>query len=110
MALQTPVPFIFRPYYEHSGSFFWCVTGLHTNIECAALWRYTVSFLLDKKKIHNILYAYNTDRVTSFEQYTKGYPGDDIIDMLSIDMYDCGPHFGPKLDNAFGFVRAEAKK
>jgi mannan endo-1,4-beta-mannosidase len=66
--------------------------------------------LRDKKKIHNILYAYNTDRVTSLEQYLKGYPGDDIIDMLSIDMYDRGAQFGGELDNALGFVTSEAIK
>jgi mannan endo-1,4-beta-mannosidase len=103
-----PVPFIFRPFHEHSGSFFWWGTNICTDEEYSALWRYTVDFLRDKKNIHNILYAYNTDRVTSLEQYMKGYPGDDIIDMLSIDMYDRGEQFGPELDNALGFVTKEA--
>lgn len=105
-----PIPFIFRPYHEHSGSFFWWGTNICTDEQYAALWRYTVNFLRDKKKIHNILYAYNTDRVTSLEQYMRGYPGDDIIDMLSLDMYDRGEQFGPELDKALGFVTAEAIK
>jgi mannan endo-1,4-beta-mannosidase len=104
----TSIPFIFRPYHEHSGSFFWWGTTICTDKEYSALWRYTVEFLRDKKKIHNILYAYNTDRVTSLEQYLKGYPGDDIIDMLSLDMYDRGAQFGGELDNALGFVTNEA--
>ncbi|MCX6256131.1 MAG: glycosyl hydrolase [Bacteroidia bacterium] len=104
----TPIPFIFRPYHEHSGSFFWWGTNICTDQEYAALWRYTVDFLRDKKNIHNILYAYNTDRVTSLEQYLRGYPGDDIIDMLSLDMYDRGVQFGGELDNALGFVTREA--
>jgi mannan endo-1,4-beta-mannosidase len=45
---------------------------------------------------------------TSLEQYLKGYPGDDIIDMLSLDMYDRGAQFGGELDNALGFVTNEA--
>jgi len=104
----TPVPFIFRPYHEHSGSFFWWGTNICTDEEYAALWRYTVDFLREKHNLHNILYAYNTDRVTSLEQYMSGYPGDDIIDMLSLDMYDRGEQFGGELDNALGFVTAEA--
>lgn len=104
----TPIPFIFRPYHEHSGSFFWWGTNICTDEEYATLWRYTVEFLRDKKGIHNILYAYNTDRVTSLEQYMRGYPGDDIIDMLSLDMYDRGEQFGPELDTALGFVTQEA--
>jgi mannan endo-1,4-beta-mannosidase len=105
-----PIPIIFRPYHEHSGSFFWWGTNICTDEQYVALWRYTVSFLRDKKNIHQILYAYNTDRVTSLDQYMKGYPGDDIIDMLSIDMYDRGAQFGPELDNALGFVTSEAIK
>jgi mannan endo-1,4-beta-mannosidase len=103
-----PIPFIFRPFHEHSGSFFWWGTNICTDKEYSALWRYTVEFLREKKNIHNILYAYNTDRVTSLEQYMRGYPGDDIIDMLSLDMYDRGEQFGPELDTALGFVTKEA--
>ena len=103
-----PIPFIFRPYHEHSGSFFWWGTNICTDEEYAALWRYTVNYLRDNKNIHNILYAYNTDRVTSLEQYMKGYPGDDIIDMLSLDMYDRGEQFGSELDSALNFITKEA--
>jgi mannan endo-1,4-beta-mannosidase len=106
----TPIPIIFRPYHEHSGSFFWWGTDICTDDEYSDLWRYTVQFLRDKKNIHNILYAYNTDRVTSLEQYMRGYPGDDVIDMLSIDMYDRGEKFGGELDSALGFVTEEAVK
>ncbi len=104
----VPIPFIFRPYHEHSGSFFWWGTGLATDDQYSALWRYTVGFLRDKKNIHNILYAYNTDRVTSLEQYMKGYPGDDIIDFLTIDMYDRGEQFNNELDTALKFVTEAA--
>jgi mannan endo-1,4-beta-mannosidase len=104
----VPIPFIFRPFHEHSGSFFWWGTNICTDRQYADLWRYTVTFLRDRKNIHNILYAYNTDRVTSLEQYLKGYPGDDIIDMLSLDMYDRGPAFDKELDNALAFITHEA--
>jgi mannan endo-1,4-beta-mannosidase len=103
-----PIPVIFRPFHEHSGSFFWWGSNICTDQEYSALWRYTVSFLRDKKNIHNILYAYNTDRVTSLDQYMRGYPGDDIIDMLSLDIYDRGEQFGGELDTALGFVTREA--
>jgi mannan endo-1,4-beta-mannosidase len=104
----TPIPFIFRPFHEHSGSFFWWGTDICTDREYSDLWRYTVNYLRDKKNIHNILYAYNTDRVTTLEQYMRGYPGDDVIDMLSLDMYDRGEKFGGELDNALNFVTKTA--
>lgn len=105
----TPIPFIFRPYHEHSGSFFWWGTGICTDDEYANLWRYTVEFLRDKKGIHNILYAYNTDRVTTLKQYMRGYPDDTYIDMLSLDMYDRGEQFNAELDTALNFVTKEAQ-
>lgn len=105
-----PIPVIFRPFHEHSGSFFWWGTNICTDQEYSSLWRYTVEFLRDKKNIHNILYAYNTDRVTTINQYMLGYPGDDIIDMLSLDMYDRGKQFDAELDTALAFVTAEAIK
>ena len=38
----------------------------------------------------------------------RGYPGDDVIDMLSLDMYDRGEKFGGELDNALNFVTKTA--
>ncbi|MBC8054095.1 MAG: hypothetical protein H7Y13_13600 [Sphingobacteriaceae bacterium] len=102
-----PIPFIFRPYHEHSGNFFWWGDSLATDEEYAALWCYTVSYLREKG-FHNILYAYNTDRTTSLQQYLKGYPGDDIVDMLSFDMYDRGPQFNAELDSALNYVTKTA--
>jgi mannan endo-1,4-beta-mannosidase len=104
----TAIPFIFRPYHEHSGDFFWWGTPLATDEQYASLWRHTVEYLRDKKGFHNILYAYNTDRTTSLQQYLKGYPGDDIIDMLSFDMYDRGPQFNAELDSALKYVTKTA--
>jgi mannan endo-1,4-beta-mannosidase len=105
-----PIPVIFRPFHEHSGSFFWWGTNICTDQEYRSLWRYTVEFLRDRKNIHNIMYAYNTDRVTTLDQYLRGYPGDDIIDMLSLDMYDRGKQFDAELDSALHFVTSEAIK
>jgi mannan endo-1,4-beta-mannosidase len=104
------IPFLFRPWHEHSGSFFWWGNTRCTDEEYAQLWRYTVDFL-KKKGLHNILYVYNTDRVTTLEQYLAGYPGDDVIDMLGLDMYDRGLEYFGELDSAIAFVSygAQAK-
>jgi mannan endo-1,4-beta-mannosidase len=64
---------------------------------------------LRNKGLHNILYAYNTDRVVSLEEYLSGYPGDEYIDMLSIDMYDRGPVYFTELDTALAFVSRTAQ-
>ncbi len=96
------IPFIFRPYHEHSGTFFWWGRERCTDEEYAALWRYTVDYLRNKG-LHNILFAYNTDKVYSLEDFMRGYPGDEYIDMLSIDWYGQGPEFNVLVDNALDF-------
>ncbi len=101
------IPFIFRPWHEHSGSFFWWGKNLCTEEEYAQLWQYTVKYLREKG-LHNILYAYNTDRITSLEEYMNGYPGDEYIDMFSLDMYDRGPAYFAELDTALGFISPTA--
>lgn len=97
------IPFIFRPYHEHSGSFFWWGDTRCTDKEYAELWRYTVRFLREKG-LHNILYAYNTDKVNSLEQYLNGYPGDEYVDIISIDWYGSGPEFNEAVDKALQFT------
>jgi mannan endo-1,4-beta-mannosidase len=103
------IPFLFRPYHEHSGSFFWWGETRCTDEEYAALWRYTVDFLRNKG-LHNILFAYNTDKVYSAEQYLKGYPGDEYIDMLSLDWYGQGPEFNEAVDKALTFTTQLAQE
>jgi mannan endo-1,4-beta-mannosidase len=97
------IPFLFRPYHEHSGSFFWWGDTRCTDEEYAALWKYTVNYLREKG-LHNILYIYNTDKVFSQEQFLKGYPGDDYADMLAIDWYGQGDEFNTNVDKALNFV------
>jgi mannan endo-1,4-beta-mannosidase len=103
------IPFIFRPWHEHSGSFFWWGKTLCTGEEYIQLWQFTVEYLRNKG-LHNILYAYNTDRVLTLEEYMEGYPGDEIIDMLSLDMYDRGPAYFRELDHALAFISRTARE
>jgi mannan endo-1,4-beta-mannosidase len=98
-----PIPFLFRPWHEHSGDFFWWGNTRCTPQEYAALWRYTVDFMRTRG-LHNILYVYNTDKVYSPEEFLTGYPGDDLVDMLAIDWYGSGPEFNANVDKALSFV------
>lgn len=83
----TLVPVIFRPYHEHTGSWFWWGKNFCTPDEYKALWKFTVEYLRDVKGVHNILYAYSTDRVNTDEEYMERYPGDKYIDVLGCDDY-----------------------
>lgn len=107
----TFIPVIFRPYHEHTGSWFWWGKNLCTVEEYKALWRMTVEYLRDTRNIHHLLYAYSTDRFTTQEEYLERYPGDDLIDMLAFDLYDRGPDFPETLKNCAQIVsRLAAEK
>jgi mannan endo-1,4-beta-mannosidase len=95
----TYVPVLFRPFHEHTGSWFWWGENLCTVEEYKALWHFTVDYLQNEKDIHHVLYSYSTDRFTSTEEYLERYPGDDIVDLLGFDLYDRGPDYLPTMKN-----------
>ncbi len=76
------IPFLFRPYHEHSGSFFWWDRERCYDEKYAALFRYTV-------------------------EYLRGYPGDAYCDM-SIDWYGQGEEFNRNIKKAMDFVSETA--
>lgn len=94
------IPVIFRPFHEHTGSWFWWGDGNCTPEEYKQLWQFTVKYLRDEKNLHNILYAYSTDVFSSREQYLKFYPGDDFVDILAMDDY----HGISSKENTKGFI------
>jgi len=83
----TPIPILFRPWHEHSGSWFWWGGNNVTPEEFVQLWRFTVEYLRDENNLHNLLYAYSTDVVDSEEEYFEHYPGDEWVDLLGYDDY-----------------------
>lgn len=87
------IPVIFRPYHEHTGSWFWWGHDMTSQGEYVQLWKYTVTYLRDTMGVHNLLYAYSTDKVKTAEEYLDKYPGDEWVDILGIDVYDF-PHYG----------------
>jgi hypothetical protein len=81
------IPVIFRLFHELNGSWFWWGRKNCTADELKQLWHFTVAYLRDQKKVHNLLYAYNTDRFTSEEDYLERYPGDEWVDITGFDIY-----------------------
>lgn len=100
----TLIPILFRPYHEHTGSWFWWGKNLCTVEEYKALWRFTVTYLRNTKQIHNLLFSYSTDRFTTEDEYLERYPGDDLIDLVGFDLYDRGPDYSATLSNCARLV------
>jgi mannan endo-1,4-beta-mannosidase len=84
---SVPIPVILRLFHELSGNWFWWGKDHCTPEEFKQLWHFTISYLRDTKNIHQLLYAYNTDRFPSKEDYLLKFPGDDWTDILGFDIY-----------------------
>ncbi|MDL2322493.1 glycoside hydrolase family 26 protein [Bacteroidales bacterium OttesenSCG-928-A17] len=83
----TKIPILFRPWHEHTGSWFWWGQKLCTVEEYKALWRLTYDRLCEKG-VDNLLYAYSPGAgYRSAEEFLERYPGDDIIDLVGFDCY-----------------------
>ncbi len=79
---------LFRPFHEHTGNGFWWGKGNCTAEEYIALWRFTLEYLRDTKGVHNLLYVYSPDIVSSQDNYLEFWPGDAYVDVLGLDAYD----------------------
>ena len=90
-SLKTPdgtkIPILFRPWHEHTGSWFWWEKELCSSKDYKTLWRMTVDSL-QAKGVDNALYTYSSSSgLSDTIQYLERYPGDDVIDVLGFDVY-----------------------
>lgn len=87
------IPVQLRPFHEFTGNWFWWGrTNKPENYKKA--WQEMVSYLQDKKGIHNVLWVFCPDKPTDEWQVKDGgkfedfYPGDDYVDVVGFDRYD----------------------
>lgn len=82
------LPFIFRPWHEMDGSWFWWGTKTCTSEEVKELFQFSVQYLREEKALTSMLVAYSPDRnFKSKSEYLTWYPGDDCVDILGMDNY-----------------------
>jgi mannan endo-1,4-beta-mannosidase len=93
------IPVIFRPFHEHTGSWFWWGREHCSPEEYKQMWRFTVDYLRKQKNVHNLLIGYSTDRFSSRQDYLERYPGDDYVDLVGFDIYH-----RPQADKPDNFV------
>ena len=81
------IPIIFRPFHELNGSWFWWGKDHCTPEQLKELWHFTISYFRDQKNIHHLLYAFNTDKFSSAQEYLERYPDDEWADITGFDVY-----------------------
>ncbi len=107
------IPLIFRPWHEHTGSWFWWGQKLCTDDEFVSLWRFTFDYLCGEKNLHNLLFAYSSSGdIDNMEQYLERYPGDGYVDLMGFDYYQMpeagNQSFVREVDRVMGIVTAAA--
>jgi len=82
------VPFIFRPWHEMDGNWFWWGSKQCSSEEFKQLFAFTVNYLRNEKGLEQMLVAYSPDRNFNSEAtYLTWYPGNEFVDILGVDNY-----------------------
>ena len=81
------IPLIFRPWHEHTGSWFWWGHDHCTTEEYVALFRMTYDYLAVERGMDNIVWCYSPGREAGKEDYMERWPGDDVVDLMGLDCY-----------------------
>ncbi len=87
LGIGTPVPILFRPFHEMTGSWFWWGADHCAPEAFRRLWRFTIEYLRDEKGLHHLLYVYAPDRFETEDEYLERYPGDAYVDLFGYDDY-----------------------
>lgn len=113
-SLTTPdgakIPVLFRPWHEHTGSWFWWGEELCTKEQYTELWRMTIGAL--RRHGVEMLTIYSPNACRSEAQYLDRYPGDAWIDVLGVDIYDSneGDRYLRQMDETLTVMDQIARK
>lgn len=77
---------VFRPWHEHTGSWFWWGQDNCSREDYLKLWT-MMRKRFDERGVDNILWAYSPDRCATVEKYLERYPGDKYVDIMGLDVY-----------------------
>ncbi|KQB99809.1 glycoside hydrolase family 26 protein [Pedobacter sp. Hv1] len=81
------IPILFRPFHELTGNWFWWGKNTSTPAELKQAWQFTINYLRNKKQLHNLIIVYNTNDFNTEHEFLERYPGDDLVDVVSFDLY-----------------------
>jgi mannan endo-1,4-beta-mannosidase len=106
------IPVLFRPFHELTGSWFWWCKNTSSPEEFKAIWRFTVDYLRNTKKLHNLLIVYSVADFDSEAEFLDRYPGDDYVDFMGFDNYcrNNVAYFQSKLDSRMALLNEIATK
>ena len=96
MLKDNGVTVIWRPYHEHSGTWFWWCFGYKDSNGnrlnedyFKRLWIYTYEYFTEKWGLDNLVWMYSPS-VGNYAHQLYGYPGDEYVDIVGFDWYTSG--------------------
>lgn len=107
------IPVIFRPWHEHTGSWFWWGQKLCTAEQYKALWKMTYDYMMKERGLTNLLWAYSPGAGgLDADVFAERYPGDDMVDMVGFDCYQYGSdeQYVANMKNALDVTEAFARE
>lgn len=107
------VPVIWRPWHEHTGSWFWWGQKLCTTEQYKSLWKMTYDYMMKDRGLTNIIWAYSPGAGgLDAEVFAERYPGDDMVDMVGFDCYQYGSdeQYMANMKNALDVTEAFARE
>lgn len=83
------IPLIVRLFHEQTGDWFWWGTALAKERDYAALFRFSVDYLRTAHGLDQLLFGFSVDagQVGRRQDVLYGYPGDEYVDLLGLDLY-----------------------
>jgi len=109
-ANDRPVAFIFRPWHENNGAWFWWGAKQCTPQQYRSLWCMLQDYLLSEG-MENIVWSWSPNLGVTEEAFAS-YPGDERVDLLGLDAYQWGTEqeFVSQIDADLTLLTAFAEK
>ena len=107
------VPLIFRPWHEHTGSWFWWGQRLCTTQQYKDLWQMTYDYMVKERGLSQLVWSYSPGAGgLDSELFAERYPGDGIVDMVGFDCYQYGTdgQYMADMKNALDVTAAFARE
>ena len=75
---EADIPILWRPFHEADGEWFWW--GAKGAVVAMKLYRLMFDYFVNEKNLDNLLWVWNSSN-------PEAYPGDDFVDIVSVDIY-----------------------
>ncbi len=106
------IPFVFRPWHEYNGSWFWWGQKLCSDDDFKALWNMFQDYM-NEQMPRNIVWAFSPNLYGNWneETFMSRYPGNDRVSIIGCDAYQWGSEqdFVAGFTNDINFLDSIAK-